>query len=181
MALQYLGLDITLEAFIDTYLPLGNAPYYDSRGQLWGCNPLQAFPGSPYSYSGWGCYSPVIRKSLEDFLHEYKGSAPLTVKELQGCNLEDLCTKYTDNGVPVILWATVGMTAPQLSTSFFIEDTGESFTWIYPLHCLLLVGRDDGGYYFNDPLSGKAVRYTKESTEQAYRGLKQQAIVVLPV
>lgn len=181
MALQYLGVDITPEAFIDTYLPIGNAPYYDIYGQLWGCDPLQAFPGSPYSYGGWGCYSPVIYKSLKGALADCDTAHNFTVKELVGCSLEGICSDYIDNGVPVVLWATVGMAAPQLSTSFLVEGSGNYFTWVYPLHCLLLVGRDDGGYYFNDPLSGKAVRYTRESAEQAYRGLGQQAILVLPV
>ena len=105
----------------------------------------------------------------------------LTVKEMTGKDLDTLCTDYIDNGVPVILWATVGMASPRQSTTFLLEETNQYFTWIYPMHCLLLVGRDDTSYYFNDPLSGEAVKYPISSVEKAYNGLGQQAIVVLPV
>lgn len=42
--------------------------------------------------------------------------------------------------MPVIVWATISMEEPVPSTTFVLEDTGELFTWTYPLHCLLLTG-----------------------------------------
>ena len=54
---------------------------------------------------------------------------------------------------------------------FLIEGTGEAFTWIYPLHCVLLVGSDSSGYYFNDPLGQKAMYYPRAAVERAYAGL----------
>ncbi len=35
MALQYAGVDITVEEFIDNYLPQGNAPYTREDGAPW--------------------------------------------------------------------------------------------------------------------------------------------------
>ena len=64
------------------------------------------------------------------------------------------------------------------STQFVLEDSGELFTWLYPLHCLLLTGEDGDCYYFNDPLAGKNVAYPKEQVEAAYEGVGMQAVVL---
>lgn len=178
MALQYFGVDIGVDEFIDGYLPLGNAPH-EQDGMLVGCDPREAFPGDPRSKLGWGCYSQVIFRALEQLLCEREVSF-LSVKDLSGESLEALCGEYVASGVPVLLWATIDMEGPQDDVIFFTEDTGEEFQWIYPMHCLLLTGWDSGGYFFNDPLSGRDVRYSALSVERAYSGLGKQALAVLP-
>ena len=70
MALQYWGVDLTVEEFIDGYLPLGDAPHTDSAGHFVGCDPRKAFPGDPREETGWGCYSPVIEKALVQVLSD---------------------------------------------------------------------------------------------------------------
>ena len=83
-----------------------------------------------------------------------------------------------DRGVPVMVWATIDMEQPVESTQFILENTGELFTWIYPLHCLLLTGEDGESYYFNDPLAGKNVPYPKDQVKTAYQGVGMQAVVL---
>ena len=68
-----------------------------------------------------------------------------------------------------MLWATIDMEQPVESTQFILENTGEPFTWIYPLHCLLLTGSGES-YYFNDPLAGKNVPYPKGQVKTLIRG-----------
>ena len=176
MALQYEGVDITVEEFIDTYLPQGDAPHENEAGQLVGDSPWEVFLGSPYEDSGWGCYAPVIAGAVEELLQD-RGS-DLEVQELSGVSLDKLCAEYIDRGVPVMLWATIDMEEPTLSTQYTLQNTGEPFTWIYPLHCLLLTGETEDGYLFNDPLAGKQVAYPKEQVERAYKGVGMQAVVV---
>lgn len=179
MALQYFGVEITVDAWIDNYLPQGSAPYYDSLGAYVGCDPRKAFPGDPRSEDGWGCYAPVIEKAARHFLDD-EGISWLSVERPKGVSLEGLCSQYTDRGLPAAVWATIDMDSPEEAGTFLIEGTEESFTWIYPMHCLLLIGRDDSCYWFNDPLSGKAVAYEKSQAEQAYEGLGEQAVVFTP-
>ncbi len=175
MALQYYGVEMEPEEFISSYLPLGNAPYRNENGTLLGCDPRKAFPGDPRSEKGWGCYAGVIQKALE------KAAGPdFTVKELSGVSLSSLCEAYLEKGVPVLLWITIDMEKPVVGASWLLEDSDESFTWIEPMHCALLVGYDEKNYYFNDPMSGKSVPYTKERVETAYRGLGYQAVVLKP-
>jgi len=177
MALQYNGVDITVDGFIDGYLPLGNAPY-EEDGTLFGCDPRRAFPGDPRSELGWGCYAPVILEAAKQLLRE-REEPSLSMADLSGQSLESLCEEYVAKEIPVLIWATIGMEEPTEDIVFLIEDTGEEFQWIYPLHCLLLVGWDDSGYLFNDPMAGKAVHYSKSAVELAYNTLGKQALAVL--
>ncbi len=176
MALQYEGVDITVEEFIDSYLPQGDAPYENEAGQLVGDSPWKVFLGSPYEDSGWGCYAPVIAGAVEALLQD-RGS-DLEVQELSGVPLDKLCMDYIDRGIPVMLWATIDMEEPTPSTQYTLQNTGELFSWIYPLHCLLLTGETEDSYLFNDPLAGKQVAYPKEQVERAYKGIGMQAVVV---
>lgn len=179
MALQYWGVEITPDEFIDRYLPRGEAPHWDEDGNYVGCDPRKAFPGDPRTEEGWGCYPPVIETALEQLLREREGPS-LSIETLYGQELEGLFENYVNQGVPVLLWATIGMAEPTVSDSFFIEGTGEEFLWRYPMHCLVLVGEDESNYYFNDPMAGKDTAYSKEAVEQAYTGLGRQALVLLP-
>ena len=179
MALQYAGVDLSVEEFIDNYLPQGAAPHETPDGTWVGADPWKAFLGSPYEENGWGCYAPVIAGALEEALWA-EGEEGLQVRLLEGETLPSLCEAYVKRGIPVILWATISMEEPEPSTEFYLEDTGELFTWIYPLHCLLLTGEFGNCYYFNDPLEGKNVPYYKEWVEAAYKGVGMQAVVLEP-
>ena len=179
MDLQYYGVDLSVEEFIDNYLPLGDAPHVNAQGEYVGCGPREAFPGSPYEESGWGCYSPVIEKALVRALED-SGRKDLAVARLDGSTLEDLYGRYVSQGVPVLLWATIGMEEPVVSQTFTIQGTGEAFDWVYPMHCLLWVGEAGDSWLFHDPLAGEAVAYSKSQVERAYRGLGCQAVALVP-
>lgn len=179
MALQYAGVDITVEEFIDGYLPRGEAPHVSASGAMVGDDPWRVFLGSPYEESGWGCYAPVIAGAVERVLAD-RAVEGLAVEALENVSLKALCRRYVDKGVPVMVWATIDMETPTASTQFYVEDTGQLFTWIYPLHCLLLTGEDGDSYYFNDPLSGKNTAYPKERVEAAYAGVGSQAVALAP-
>ena len=146
MALQYAGVDITVDTFIDDCLDTGERPAYED-GVRYGCDPWEAFPGDPRSSSGYGCFSPVIERALRRAV----GTQPYTVESLNGLTLDELCGRYVQKGVPVIVWATIDMAAPKPGSTWIVRDTGRLIQWMTPMHCLLLVGYDEKNYYFNDP------------------------------
>lgn len=177
MALRHGGMDISVEEFIDDWLPKGSAPEdKDGSGVYVSSDPNLAFMGNPYSENGWGCYAPVIKEALDKLLAA-KGSAREAV-DLTGEDLEKLCEDYIAWGTPVIVWATAFMAEPQYGLSITAEETGRWFDWITPEHCMVLVGADETHYYFNDPLAGKAVKYEKAEAERAYDGLGKQALAI---
>ena len=174
MALNYAGYSITPEDFIDNCLPKSPAPYIDNSGRLFGYSPYYSFLGDPYSYDGWGCYYPVIGRCINRLIDGEKHS----IMNLHNASLKQL-TEYIDNDVPVIIWATQGMKKPKRSQSWTIVDTDKTFTWVSPNHCLLLVGYDDTGYYFNDPLTHKNCRYPADIVEKRYKSMGRQALAIV--
>lgn len=177
MALNYEGIDISVDDFIDKYLDMKPLPEIGDDGELYGYSPWNYFLGDPRDYSGLCCYAPAIVKALDKFVDkdEYE------VLELYDVPLETLCRDYVMGGDPVIVWATMYMGYPYefgWEWNVIGGDDGEVFSWVAPIHCLLLIGYDDNYYYFNDPTAGEKVAYSKWDTSVAYEGLYEQAIVI---
>ena len=164
MALKYAGINISVDKFIDSYLPTRSFPF----------DPDKAFGGNPRSTHGFGCYSPVIKSALDKLL---KGGDYEAIR-LSNVSLDTLCSKYICNDIPVIIWATMDMQKPYVLNTWVCD--GKTINWIVPEHCLLLVGYDEKNYIFNDPLKKSAkTYYSKASVETAYKGMKSQAIVLI--
>lgn len=163
MALNHIGIDVSVDKFIDSYLTKTGVPF----------DPSISFGGNPRSTSGYGCYAPVIKKALDKALSGKNYEA----KVLNNVSLKTLCSQYIDKGIPVILWATMYMNTPYISSTWTYN--GKTINWIAPEHCLLLVGYDSSHYIFNDPLTYQPqTYYSKSSVEVAYKGLNYQAIVL---
>ena len=92
---------------------------------------------------------------------------------------EMLLKDYIDKGMPVIFWACINMRKPVTGPEWKLLETGDTFTWISNEHCMLLVGYDEEGYYFNDPYENNGViRYDKELVEDRHRAQRSMAVGV---
>ncbi len=173
MALNYLGVGISPEVFIDEYLEKGDLP---KPGKI-GPDPDKVYCGDPYSDTGWGCNAPVIVNAL----HKLLGTVDYSVNMSYGTALEDLCYDYIDRDIPVIVWVTVGMenACDEENIHKWTTEDGKKITYNRKLHCMLLCGYDDENYYFNDPLTEKLKAYPKAETEKAYSLLGMQSVVVI--
>lgn len=174
MALKFAGYSISVNTFIDDFLDRAPAPYIATDGKRYGYDPNEYFLGDPYKQSGWGCKAPVIVNALNRYIDHSRH----TVSNITGTTLKGL-RKYIDKGIPVIVWATQGMAPTRVSKTWNIVGTDRTYTWISPNHCLLLVGYDSDGYYFNDPLTHKNCRYAASVAENRYTAMGKQAIVIL--
>ena len=172
MLLRFLGKDMTVEEFIGDYLEMDD--FCLSEGELYGPDPRICFCGSPYDEESFGCYAPVICRALEKALGD-----GWEVCDETGTDLETLKRRYLDRGMPVIVWACINMREPVTGPVWRLKGTGETFTWISNEHCMLMVGYDGEGYYFNDPYDGNGlVRYSKELTGDRHRAQHMQAVGV---
>ncbi|MBQ8836222.1 MAG: C39 family peptidase [Clostridia bacterium] len=178
MALQFLGFDIDVDTFIDSYLDMGSSPVVGGKGP----DPDEVYCGNPRLLSGWGCNSPVIVNALNKFIAKDK----YTVSQFYGKSLAELC-EYINSDIPVIMWATVGMVNSSSSGYYakWTTEGGKQISYNKRLHCLLLVGYDGEYYYFNDPMSkgtngASHVGYKKSDVEKAYEILGMQSIVIEP-
>lgn len=120
-------------------------------------------------------FSPVIQRALQKVLVDSNYSAEYYL----GTPLQEICAKYIDKGIPVILWATMEMQEASY-TSTWLTPEGDQVSWISPEHCLLLVGYDNEYYYFNDSRQGKQTAYLKREVEIAYESMLSQAVVIIP-
>ena len=170
MACQYAGISIDVETFIDSYLPKDSFTY--ENGVMIGSHPDDAFMGDPYTDNGFGCYAPCIVKAVQGFLPEN-----YVLKNTTGMTVPELCEKYIDVGVPVVMWATMYMEEPSEGAQWILRESGELFQWIGGEHCLVLTCYDSEYYYFNDPLSGK-VRYERTLVETRYSQMGSQSLVI---
>ncbi len=178
MTLQYFGVDIDTDTFMDKYLDCGPTPVVGGIGP----DPDLVYCGNPHLSSGWGCHSPVIVKALNKFLNKSKFS----IAHSSDKKLDELCKTYIDKDIPVIIWASVGM--KDVSAEYYYSkwktESGETIRYNTRLHCLVFVGYDKDNYYFNDPLVlGNEVNYTaypKKDTTVAYNLLYRQSIAIIP-
>ena len=173
MALRYAGVNISVADFVDKHLPQSSDFSYKD-GQKYGPSPYEYFLGNPRSQNAYGCMAPVVEKALISVL----GSSN-RVRTATGLTMPELCERYVSNGIPVLVWATIEMTAPKYIDSWILPD-GTKYTWPTNEHCLVLTGYDEKRYYFNDPYSGRARSCLRDLGEQRYADLGSQALVSVP-
>lgn len=184
MLLQYLGIDITVDEFIEKYLD--RQEFEERDGELFGPDPREYFCGSPYDADSFGCYAPVIVNALEKIFSENQeniscktAAGMYRAVDETGTPLDRLINKYVDREMPVICWACIDMREPVTGPQWRLRGTGELFTWISNEHCMLLVGYDRENYYFNDSHNGNGViGYKKEIVEERHRAQYMQAVGV---
>ena len=148
--------------------------FEEREGRLYGPDPNRYFCGSPYDENSFGCYAPVICKALKKVL-----DCSYEVVDETGTDMDTLIRTYIDHGMPVIFWACIDMREPIRGPEWKLFETGETFTWISNEHCMLLVGYDEDGYYFNDPYENHGViRYDKKTVEDRHRAQYGMAVGV---
>lgn len=189
MLLRFLGVEITVDEFIGSFLERRDMEERD--GVIYGPDPWKCFCGSPYDEDSFGCYAPVMCNALGKALKEPTGKAAgeeifkaicegrYEVVDETGTPTETLLSDYIDKGLPVLYWACINMREPIVGPSWKLYETGEEFTWISNEHCMLLVGYDEEGYYFNDPFENHGlIRYPRALAEDRHAAQHGMAVGV---
>lgn len=173
IVLNYLGFEISKTELAD-FFPSGGMPHVQN-GVMVGPNPWKEFAGSPHE-NGYGCFAPVVTNALNQYLSST--GSKLKAVNLSGTNARDLL-RYIDDGIPVIVWATISMKEPYDGNSWYLEDTGEYFRWPAREHCLVLIGYSGNTVLLSDPLDEQGTaRYEFSLFEKRYEQLYCQAVVV---
>ena len=180
MLLAYYGIEIEPGELIDGgYVAAAEfAEDPENPGVVYGGNPNYSYIGDPRDENGFGCYSGAIADGLERLLEgKYFDAANLT-----GKSLDYICEFYLDLGEPVVVWISLNMEPLQYreGAEWTIKETGEKFQWLSNEHCVVLVGRDENYYYFNDPTNGKNFPYERELTEKRFEEMGCQAVTIRP-
>lgn len=181
MLLNYYGLDITTNEFIDEYLPMSDITYNDN-GEMTAPDAYSAFIGSPYSELALGCFPPVIKNAINDYLEDKDYRAV----DVTGESMKTLTSKYIANNQPVLIWATMWMQTPAVTYEWKVKNAkddspykdGDTYKWLANEHCMLLVGYDEDYYYLNDPLNYSKTAYRKSTFEERYKQMGKCALVI---
>lgn len=175
MLLRYLGISVSVDEFIENYLD--KQAMAIKNNELYGPNPNKAFAGSPYDEKSFGCFAPVIVKSLKKCL----GNA-WTVVDETGTPTEILIQKYVAKGLPVIYWTCLDMKEPVLGPSWKLFDSKKLFTWTSNEHCVLLAGEDKDCYYFYDPWENHGlVKWEKSVVKSRHAAQKNMAVACFKI
>lgn len=177
MGLQYMGIDISPEEFINEYLPCEN--FWKENGKIYGPDPDEYFAGNPFEAGSLGCFPRVIMKALEAMKDEnYPGMSEIRYKNVSGEPLYTLAKEYIARKIPVIVWVTIDMEPSYEGMEYYLKD-GSLYVWRAREHCMVLCGYDEENYYLMDPLSdGRMVIYDMETVEARYEELGRNAVVL---
>ncbi len=177
MILNYLGIEIMPETFIDLYLP--KKRFFRAGDKLYGGNPEQVFAGSPYEKNSLGCFPKVILHALDSMKKAgYPGTAELMWKDISGSSLEQITEHYIEKKLPVLLWCTMEMSASRPGMQYYLKN-GSLYTWQAGEHCMVLCGQDEKSYFFRDPRQeGRLEAYERLLTETRYREMGKRAVVI---
>ncbi len=175
IALNYLGYEVSKET-LARYLPRGEG-FSVSGGKRYGPDPWKAFAGSP-EQDRYGCYAPVVAGAVNAFLASVGAQDNNRAADLTGAPVERLYG-YIDRGLPVVVWVTSRMEAPEPGDGWYLKDTGGYFRWIKKEHAMVLIGYTAAQAVFSDPNDPRGtVAYDKALFAQRYGELYSQAVTV---
>ena len=174
MLLNFYGYDYSIDDIIDEFLPISEIVFDDDW--MIADSPYNSFVGNPRYSDGFGCFAPVIATTLKDAIKD-----ELKVIDISGMDLDKISRLFLSNNIPVLVWETIGMVPSYPTAQWKLLDSDEIFTWTAEEHCMVLVGYDEYGYYFNDPLNYYfPIKYDKELANERFEELNRQAIVIIP-
>lgn len=176
MVLNYWGIKMKPLDFVNDFLACETLDTEYPGGLIIGPDPYEMYAGDPTNEDdGLGCYSPVITEALG-----YVVGGELGVYDTTGTELASL-TGYIDDGIPVIVWATIDMERVTDYYEILYYDRYGSYFYPENEHCLVLVGYSENRYFFADPYESRGiVSYPKSDCEAAFADLGKQSVVVRP-
>lgn len=177
--LQYYGIDITVDEFIERHLAKANLEiigYEHGDAILSSEHPNDAFIGNPKSAYGLGCYEGTIVNAINSVLEDRELKEYFKVTSHLGLTFEDI-KSYLDRDVPVIVWATQNMVQSEKGMSWYIEGTDTIFQYTKNEHCLVAIGYDSNDVYFNDSLVGR-IAYPKDLFLDRYAQMGSRAVTI---
>lgn len=163
--LKYHGVSVSMGDIVKA-LPKGDLPYYDN-GVRYGGNPYVEFVGTPSSYNSYGVYEKPILQVAESFK---SGVINGTGKKL------DEILKIVSEGRPVLVWVSMNMAVPYISTSWIYKPTGEEISWMANEHALVVVGYNQNQVIVSDSLTGGLRYYDRGVFENRYNTYGKRAV-----
>lgn len=176
MLLNYVGINITMKEYVDTYLP--KEEVYEKDGLRYGPDPSTSYAGDPSNeLRGWGTFLPVIKNSM---YYIFKEKLPEnTIGHIYTSNDKLSLEEYVQNGNPVLVWTTTDYSEAKDIYEWFSYDKSRTYTYPKNAHVVVIVGMDKKYYYINDPLKDeKAIKVSRKKFNKSYDSMGRQALFI---
>ena len=175
MLLQYLGFDVDKMTMAEDYLPRSE--------KFYGADPEVEFMGDPSQSSGescgFYCFQGPIIQAAEKYLAAQGQADAWEVTDITGVDAAGLAEQLAA-GNPVLVWATIDFKDVRESSKWsWTTASGETYTPLVDVHCLVLTGYEDNQFYLSDPLETyESVRQQKFM--EIFTAMGSRAVVITP-
>ena len=165
LLLKYYEVNVTIEDIINS-VPKGALPYKNNN-QISGGNPELEFIGDPRNNYSYGVYNKPIAEVGE----KYKAG----IISKTNFDFQKVLTLVRDNH-PVLVWTTINLSKPFISTTWIYPETGEKISWIGGEHAMVIFGVTDDKVIASDPYTGTIRYFNQDLFETRYNYLGKRAI-----
>lgn len=174
MLLSAAGFPIGHVDLYRNYLPTDGFSHFS--GQRFGPSPEEVYVGDASSRDGgWYCFENPLVEAGNAWIQQNDGGSRMKV--ISGISQEDL-EQYTQNGIPVITWVTLGYGRPDYANNFSWNlPSGESYVPYSNLHCVLLTGEENDRYRIADPINGMQL-VSKEVFWNSFDAMGRRAVTM---
>lgn len=174
MVLQYYGFDIDKVTLANEYMPtISYGEYWNDASVDDRTDMNNYFIGDPETVMGYIAGTGAIGIAANDYLEETGSN--LRAYDITGVSFSDLYDYVTD-GVPVVVWVTIGMVDRTDIQYYYINDN-DYIEWTNNDHGAVLIGYDDSTVTIADPIDG-IVEYNKDQFEIVFESRGNMAIVI---
>jgi len=163
--LKYYGVNVSMSDVVNK-LPKGKLPYYEN-GVKYGGNPYIEFIGHPSDYNSYGVYEKPILQVAESFKSG--------VIDGSGMSLDEVL-KIVREGRPVMVWVSMGMAVPYVSTSWIYKPTGEKISWLSNEHAVVVIGYNQNSIIVTDSLTGSIRYFDRNIFKSRYNTYGKRAV-----
>ena len=168
MLLRYYGVSVTPDDVINR-LAKEDLPYYEN-GTKYGGNPEVGFIGSPYLKASYGVYE----RPIADVANQYKSGIQIK----NNYPFEEVLN-LVNNKIPVMVWTSMGLSVPYISTSWIYKPTMETISWKAGEHAVILIGYQGNTVAIADPIGGQVKTYPRTTFEARYNYYGRKALFYL--
>ena len=163
--LRFYKVNITMSQIVND-LKKGDGPYSEN-GLYYGGNPNIEFIGDPRDSRGYGVY----QKPIINVANKYKSG----MIDYTGYSFDDVL-KIVKKGIPVQIWASVGMQNTKVCASWIYKETGEKINWICKLHSVVVIGYNKNSVFVSDSYTGRIESYSRKQVEKIFNLFGKRAI-----
>lgn len=163
--LNFWGVSVNMKEIVDV-LPKGELPYYENEIR-YGGNPYLEFVGHPNDSSSYGVYE----KPIIGIANKFKSG----IIDGTGMSLDNVLN-IVKEGRPVMVWVSMNMRVPYVSSSWIYKPTGEKINWLANEHSLLVIGFNDSQVIVSDSLNGGVRYYDKNVFKSRYNTYGKRAL-----